>query len=90
MAGKLGLEPRFHDPESCVLPIGRLPSVCLNIANFQPFFKTLPQRRKILTLMDENINRKKSNNEKKAAELFDIVFNHGGFPLVFFLERPLD
>ena len=25
MAGKQGLEPRFHDPESCVLPIGRLP-----------------------------------------------------------------
>ena len=39
MAGKQGFEPRFHDPESCVLPLDDFPAVETIIINFTLIFK---------------------------------------------------
>ena len=38
MAGKQGFEPRFHDPESCVLPLDDFPAERSMIVNFLLFF----------------------------------------------------
>ncbi len=34
MAGKQGFEPRFHDPESCVLPLDDFPAASDMIMDF--------------------------------------------------------
>ena len=40
MAGKQGFEPRFHDPESCVLPLDDFPAGGGMIVNFLLFFNS--------------------------------------------------
>ncbi len=39
MAGKQGFEPRFHDPESCVLPLDDFPARSDIIIDLAMFFK---------------------------------------------------
>jgi hypothetical protein len=38
LAGKPGFEPRFHDPESCVLPLDDFPAGVKIILDFHAFF----------------------------------------------------
>jgi hypothetical protein len=38
LAGKPGFEPRFHDPESCVLPLDDFPAGRSILINFAVFF----------------------------------------------------
>jgi hypothetical protein len=38
VAGKQGFEPRFHDPESCVLPLDDFPAGSLIIIDIPRFF----------------------------------------------------
>jgi hypothetical protein len=38
LAGKLGFEPRSHDPESCVLPLDDFPTREVIIKNIFIFF----------------------------------------------------
>jgi hypothetical protein len=41
LAGKPGFEPRFHDPESCVLPLDDFPAGPRIILEFLAFFNHL-------------------------------------------------
>jgi hypothetical protein len=38
VAGKQGFEPRFHDPESCVLPLDDFPAGGGILSNFAQMF----------------------------------------------------
>ena len=40
LAGKQGFEPRFHDPESCVLPLDDFPAGLRMILDLTAFFNT--------------------------------------------------